>query len=85
MLVCLLFVCLCVQPNLGGGGGEGNHYILSSSLLEPLDLSSCEDGIGALTVLAKPEHAMLHGACRVTETVSESTPCCMEHVGSLRQ
>lgn len=36
--------------------------------IESLDLSHLEDAVGALTVAARPEHAMLHGTCKITDT-----------------
>ena len=36
---------------------------------EPLDLTGFESTVVALTVRALPQHAMLHGACRITDSV----------------
>ena len=37
--------------------------------IEPVDVSGFEHTVAALTVLAKPEHASLHGACRINKNV----------------
>ena len=37
--------------------------------IEPVDVTGFDDTIAALTVSAKPEHASLHGACRINEQV----------------
>ena len=37
----------------------------------PIDLSSLENTVVAFTLRSSPEHAMLHGACRITEVVQE--------------
>ena len=39
-------------------------------MIDPVDVSCASDGIAVLTVLASPEHAGRHGACRITDDVS---------------
>ena len=40
------------------------------SIIDPVDVSCVSDGIAVLTVLASPDHAGRHGACRITDEVS---------------
>ena len=39
-------------------------------MIDPVDVSCVSDGIAILTILASPEHAGRHGACRLTDEVS---------------
>ena len=38
---------------------------------EPLDMSGMVDCVGALTVQTTPQYAMKHGACKISDCVSE--------------
>ena len=42
-----------------------------SNPIEPLDMSDMKNCVGALTVEATLEHAMKHGACKISESVSK--------------
>ena len=46
------------------------YYIPS----EPLDMSEMRDSVCVLTVRATPQYAMKHGACKISESVSEVYP-----------
>ena len=41
--------------------------------IEPVDVSGIDHTVAALTISAKPEHASLHGACRINENVRWNT------------
>ena len=45
-------------------------YPMLVLMIDPVDVSCASDGIAVLTVLASPEHAGRHGACRITDDVS---------------
>ena len=40
---------------------------------EPLDMSEMVDCVCALTVQTTPQYAMKHGACKISDSVSEPT------------
>ena len=45
--------------------------------IDPVDVSGLDHSVAALTVLARPEHASLHGACRISENVLLCTCTCL--------
>lgn len=40
--------------------------------IQPVDVSTFSHTVAALTVSAKPEHASLHGACRINKNVRKN-------------
>lgn len=64
----LLLNKICVNSP-AGVWVSSTDMILSCEVdnLNPVDLSCVSDGIAILTVLADPEHAGRHGACRITD------------------
>ena len=62
MIFCVFYL-LCVLVSI-----KSIHIMLS--IIDPVDVSCVSDGIAVLTVLASPDHAGRHGACRITDEVS---------------
>ena len=60
---------LCLRSPPGIWVSSTDMMLKVSERIDPVDVTGFEDTIAALTVSAKPEHASLHGACRVTENV----------------
>ena len=44
------------------------------TMTEPLDMSEMEDCVCVLTVKTTPKYAMKHGACKISDNVSEVYP-----------
>ena len=62
MIFCVFYL-LCVLVSI-----KSIHIMFS--IIDPVDVSCVSDGIAVLTVLASPDHAGRHGACRITDEVS---------------
>ena len=62
MIFCVFYL-LCVLSSI-------KYIHILFLMIDPVDVSCVSDGIAILTVLASPEHAGRHGACRLTDEVS---------------
>lgn len=61
--------CLCQRSPPGIWVSSTDMMLEVPHRIDPVDVTGFDHTIAALTISAKPEHASLHGACRINENV----------------
>ena len=64
---------LCRKSSPGVWVSSTDMMLTMPDTIEPVDVSGIDHTVAALTISAKPEHASLHGACRINENVRWNT------------